>query len=357
MRGSGLAGRGGSGIVQRMGRQESDGTDGFKEHRPGWDMPVHQLLVRNHLAAVFKAHDNFFARQELEGIVYQMIPQPSFAGNDRIRELETYGYKQGIFIGNSGHVRVTISPEKVRVEYVRSYLPKNAIQAHPNGEISSSYEIIASARPRIIRPPSPVPAEIIHPPVTFLQLNRRDDGCQQLAAGFQGGGREAVFLGEDQLDASRPEFFPQNAVLFLKVLDHVMLLPVHPASKGHEQEMPRVLDHGRNLTLGDSLRESCRCAGLNRRRGARRTDRGSDYARGSFRDARPDAEESTHAGPGSDEKHETTDNAPIVHGSLRFPMIYQVSTTTMMWFSLLDLGSDVGSYGLRIAPRTLTRTK
>jgi hypothetical protein len=32
-------------------------------------MPVHQLLVRNHVAAVFKAHDNFYARQSLGGIV------------------------------------------------------------------------------------------------------------------------------------------------------------------------------------------------------------------------------------------------------------------------------------------------
>ena len=62
-------------------------------------MPVHQLLVRNHVAAVFKAHDNFFARQELDGVVYQMVPQPSFAGNDRIRDLENYGYRQGTFIG------------------------------------------------------------------------------------------------------------------------------------------------------------------------------------------------------------------------------------------------------------------
>jgi hypothetical protein len=65
-----------------------DGTEGFKEHRSGWTMPVHQLLVRNDVAAVFKGHDNFYARQDLDGIVYQMIPQPSFAGNDRIRDLE-----------------------------------------------------------------------------------------------------------------------------------------------------------------------------------------------------------------------------------------------------------------------------
>ena len=98
------AARGGVEVAafNEWGGKNPDGSDGFKQHRPGWDAPVHQLLVRNHVAAVFKAHDNFYARQELDGIVYLMIPQPSFAGNDRIRDLETYGYKQGTFLGNSG---------------------------------------------------------------------------------------------------------------------------------------------------------------------------------------------------------------------------------------------------------------
>ncbi|MEI8197704.1 MAG: metallophosphoesterase, partial [Phycisphaerae bacterium] len=83
------ASRGGVEIAgfNEWGGKNADGTEGFKEHRPGWNLPVHQLLVRNHVAAVFKAHDNFYARQEVDGIIYLMVPQPSFAGNDRIRDL------------------------------------------------------------------------------------------------------------------------------------------------------------------------------------------------------------------------------------------------------------------------------
>ncbi len=116
------ASRGGVEVAafNEWGGKNTDGTDGFKEHRPGWDMPVHQLLVRNRVTAVFKAHDNFYARQELDGILYLMVPQPSFGGNDRIRDLQNYGYKQGVFLGNSGHVRVTVSPKRVTVDYVRS---------------------------------------------------------------------------------------------------------------------------------------------------------------------------------------------------------------------------------------------
>jgi len=116
------ASRGGVEIAgfNEWGGKNLDGTDGFAQHRPGWPEPIHQLLLRNHVTAVFKAHDNFYARQELNGILYLMVPQPSFAGNDRIRDLENYGYKQGVFLGNAGHVRVNVSLKKVIVDYVKS---------------------------------------------------------------------------------------------------------------------------------------------------------------------------------------------------------------------------------------------
>jgi hypothetical protein len=125
------ASRGGVEIAgfNEWGGKNLDGTEGFAQHRPGCPMPVHQLLLQNHVTAVFRAHDNFYARQELDGILYLMVPQPSFAGDDHIRDLQNYGYKQGVFRGNSGHVRVTVSPEKVVVDYVKST---------PNREIADS---------------------------------------------------------------------------------------------------------------------------------------------------------------------------------------------------------------------------
>ena len=137
------AARGGVEVAafNEWGGKNLDGSDGFAEHRPGWRLPIHQLLVRNHVAVVFKAHDNFFARQELDGIVYQMVPQPSFAGSDRIRDLENYGYKRGMFLGNSGHVRVAVSPDYVTVNYVRSCLPNEESERHKNGEMAYGYTI------------------------------------------------------------------------------------------------------------------------------------------------------------------------------------------------------------------------
>ena len=119
------ASRGGVEIAgfNEWGGKNPDGTEGIAQHRPGWPLPIHPLLLRNRVTAVFKAHDNFYARQEWDGILYLMVPQPSFAGNDRIRDLQTYGYKHGVFLGNSGHVSVRVSPEKTVVDYVKSSPP------------------------------------------------------------------------------------------------------------------------------------------------------------------------------------------------------------------------------------------
>ena len=130
------ASRGGVEIAgfNEWGGRNLDGSDGFASHRPGWPLPIHQLLLQNHVAAVFKAHDNFYARQSLDGILYLMVPQPSFAGNDRIRDLQNYGYKHGVFLGNAGHVRVLVSPEKLVVNYVK---------ASPDAPVADSCVIFA----------------------------------------------------------------------------------------------------------------------------------------------------------------------------------------------------------------------
>ena len=52
-------------------------------------------------------------------------------------------YATGTKLPNSGHLRVTVSPDQVKVEYVRSYLPKDETDQHKTGEIAHSYTIKA----------------------------------------------------------------------------------------------------------------------------------------------------------------------------------------------------------------------
>lgn len=122
-------GRGGAEAAgfYEWGGRNPDGTEGFKQHRPGWPMPIHQLLLQNKVNVVFHGHDHLYARQDRDGIVYQEVPQPGFSGADKVpRSAAEYGYRSGTLRPSSGFLSVTVSPEEVRVAYVRTALLNTA---------------------------------------------------------------------------------------------------------------------------------------------------------------------------------------------------------------------------------------
>lgn len=123
------------------GGNNADGTYGFDAHRPGWGKPIHQLLVANRVSAVFHGHDHVFVKQDLNGIVYQAVPQPSVAEYDNTRIAADYGYVEGDVLGSSGHLRVTVAPEGVTVEYIRAYLPGDEKPGRKNGQVDYTYTI------------------------------------------------------------------------------------------------------------------------------------------------------------------------------------------------------------------------
>jgi hypothetical protein len=45
-------------------------TWGFYAHRPGWEMPIHQLLVENGVNIFFHGHDHFFGMEQKDGLIY-----------------------------------------------------------------------------------------------------------------------------------------------------------------------------------------------------------------------------------------------------------------------------------------------
>ena len=120
------------------GGKNRDGEWEFDKKRPGWAMPVHQLMVKNGVTIFFQGHDHLFARQERDGIVYQETPNPADAGyNTFNRE----AYRSGDILPNSGYLRVTVSPANVTVDYIRAYLPQDEKPDHQNGEIAFSYRV------------------------------------------------------------------------------------------------------------------------------------------------------------------------------------------------------------------------
>ncbi len=113
-------GRGGVEFAKlyEWGGNNLDGTYGFGAKRAGWGKPIHQMLVDNNVEAVFKGHDHFFAKQQLDGIVYQTLPQPSHPG-DKIDTAKEYGYLSGEILGGSGYLRVKVFGSSVIVDFVK----------------------------------------------------------------------------------------------------------------------------------------------------------------------------------------------------------------------------------------------
>lgn len=116
----------------------------FATKRPGWEMPIHQLLVKHKVSAVFHGHDHLYVKQDLDGIVYQEVPQPGFPRFNQAVSATEYGYLSGTILGSPGHLRVTVAPDKFKLDLVRPVLAKDETATKKNREIGHSYEFKSS---------------------------------------------------------------------------------------------------------------------------------------------------------------------------------------------------------------------
>lgn len=117
------AARGGAaaaGLFEWGGRS-LNGEDEFEQRRPGWAKPIHQVLVETGVDIVFHGHDHVFAKEELDGIVYLLVPQPGLDRYSAPRDIDGL-YEHADVVGGPGHVRVTVSRDAAVVELVQSRL-------------------------------------------------------------------------------------------------------------------------------------------------------------------------------------------------------------------------------------------
>lgn len=77
----------------------------------------------------------------LDGIVYQEVPMPS----DSTYEIGMLANADAYYsdtLDGSGHLRVTVSAECMKVDYVRAYLPADTLSGnHKNREVAFTYTI------------------------------------------------------------------------------------------------------------------------------------------------------------------------------------------------------------------------
>ena len=91
--------------------KELDGRNTFASKRPGWEVPIHELLAKRGSRFVFHGNDHICMHGERDGVVYQLVPQPVHSRNDNNRNADEYGYKSGVKFGASGIRRVNVSAE------------------------------------------------------------------------------------------------------------------------------------------------------------------------------------------------------------------------------------------------------
>ncbi len=133
-------GRGGIEPATRFewGGLNANGSPGFAARRPTWPKPIHQLFVDNKVTIFFGAHDHIWVRQQLDGVVYQALPNPA---DPNYSLFNADAYQSGERHPNSGYARVTVAPTGVKVDYVRAFLPADETGGRRNAMVSHTYTI------------------------------------------------------------------------------------------------------------------------------------------------------------------------------------------------------------------------
>lgn len=120
------------------GGKDPRGQATFKDKRPTWDLPIHQLMAKTGVTIFFQGHDHLFARQEKDGVIYQEVPNPA---DLTYTAFNKDAYRSGDVLPNAGHLLVTVSPDEARIDYVRSFLPKDENASQKDGTVAFSYTV------------------------------------------------------------------------------------------------------------------------------------------------------------------------------------------------------------------------
>lgn len=124
------------------GGYEQNGTNyTFPVNRPDFAKPIHQLFIDNGVNIFFQGHDHVFAHEVMDSITYLAVPMAADSTYE-IGMLANADAYVSDTVDGTGHVRVTVSPECVKVDYVKAYLPADTVSGlHHNGEIGFSFTL------------------------------------------------------------------------------------------------------------------------------------------------------------------------------------------------------------------------
>lgn len=120
--------------------QAARGLERFFQMRPTWEKPIHDIMRDTGVTIFFQGHDHLYARQELDGVIYQTCPNPA---DPTFTAFNREAYRSGEIFPNSGHLRVTVMGENdaAKVEYVRAARPGDEAEHGKNASIVHSYSV------------------------------------------------------------------------------------------------------------------------------------------------------------------------------------------------------------------------
>lgn len=127
----------------------------FAQLRPTWEKPIHALMRDTGVTIFFQGHDHLYARQELDGVIYQTCPNPA---DPTFTAFNREAYKSGDIFPNSGHLRITLTGgdnPSGKVEYVRAARPGDEALQGRNGSIVHQYALTPRQAKAISKAPSP----------------------------------------------------------------------------------------------------------------------------------------------------------------------------------------------------------
>ena len=155
--------------LYEWGGYEGDGkTYTFDKNRAGWGKPIHQVFKDTGVSIFFQGHDHLFAKEDLDGIVYQEVGMPSDSTYEigMLANADAYTANQR---GGSGHMRVSVNPDNVKVDFVRAYLPADTkTGGRQNQEIGFTYTLGTQSTPSI--PATPLVLENTNEPNGGLKI-------------------------------------------------------------------------------------------------------------------------------------------------------------------------------------------
>ena len=143
--------RGGAEIatLYEWGGYDKNGAYRFDEMRPDWGKPVQQVMAENDVTVFFQGHDHLFAREVVDGVVYQTLPKPAEREPDAQNNFGAY--PNADLLMNSGFLNVTVAPEGVTVEYYRNYFVSTGSQEGNTGVVYR-YAIDTSGNIDVLQP-------------------------------------------------------------------------------------------------------------------------------------------------------------------------------------------------------------